>query len=254
MLAAKIIIAIFVWVFLVFEIWASEWIKRFNLYAHTIVLVAALLIGLVSVGFMQILAELKMQQTEQNERSLQQTISRAVTQLIPPMRGTIPPEPQERPDCGVRVVNPGSAAIVVYNRSKAILNSPQYSVYIWDLDAGSRNSLPTYEQLFKDKWLRPGGQTGDAFGPWRIFETFPEPKLGDRLFGYARTTCPECVTERFYWIYTKYGESGWYGEMRGKGAPNPRFIVSLFDYPIDRQEIVISSLPVIQRLQIENAF
>ena len=83
----------------------------------------------------------------------------------------------ERPDAGIHVVNPESAAIFVYNRSGVVLKDPKYVVVIWDLDTDRRDSLPTYAASFKDQWLRPSGQSGSAFGPWRIFETFPEPNI-----------------------------------------------------------------------------
>src|SRR5579862_3883684 len=88
MLAAKVIVGIFVWAFLVFEIWASGWIKNARRYGNSILLVAACAIGCGSVYFLQVLAELRMQQTAQNESTLQQVLTRAITPLIPKQTDT----------------------------------------------------------------------------------------------------------------------------------------------------------------------
>jgi hypothetical protein len=74
------------------------------------------------------------------------------------------------------------------------------------------------------------------------------------LFGWVRTTCPEYVTERFYWIYTKYGEGGWYGELPAGQAPASKFIISLFDQSASQQDMAIDKLPMNERLGIEKSF
>jgi hypothetical protein len=158
----------------------------------------------------------------------------------------------ERQDAGMYFVHPEDPAVIVYNRSNVILKDPRYSVIIWDLDGGKKDSLPTYSQPFKDQWLRRTGESASAFGPWRIFETLSTPPKGQRLFGYSRVTCPDCIIERFYWIYTRYGEKeGWYGELPDGLAPDLKFIISLFDQSVAQQESSIINVQIKERLPIK---
>jgi hypothetical protein len=46
---------------------------------------------------------------------------------------------------------------------------------------------------------------------------------GNRLFGYLSISCAECVTPRTYWALIKYGEEGWYREIKaGEKYPFPQ--------------------------------
>jgi hypothetical protein len=167
----------------------------------------------------------------------------------------LPSEPKdEPPDAGIEIVNPRSPAVLIYNRAKSLLRDPRYVLYIWDLDAalkeGVRSSLLTFTPNFKDQWLR----RANGFGPWPFFETHPVPPVGHRLFGYVNATCPDCVTERTYWVYTVYGKDGWYGELPPARRFDSRMVAAVLDRAPDQQAEVLKRLPIVRRLPISPAY
>src|ERR1017187_6868335 len=56
-----------------------------------------------------------------------------------------------------------------------------------------------------------------------LVSSFPDVKklvkLGDMIFGYGMVTCPDCITERYYWVFFTYGGGGWYLEFNKDHSP-----------------------------------
>lgn len=42
---------------------------------------------------------------------------------------------------------------------------------------------------------------------------------GNRLFGYLSINCADGATRRAYWVLIKWGEEGWYREVKNDGYP-----------------------------------
>jgi hypothetical protein len=87
-------------------------------------------------------------------------------------------------------------------------------------------------------------------GPWPFFEAANEPKVGSRIFGYVKATCPDCAHDRYYWIYTDYGKSGWYAELPANEFPNSKFLGSLLAKTEREQQTIIYGLATSTRVQI----
>ena len=161
-----------------------------------------------------------------------------------------PKPPKSPPDAIIAIVNPSYPGVLLSNRGQSLMREPRYSVSIFDLDVPSVNG--TYVSLsadipsFKDGWIKPKENSG----PYFLFIRGREPRAGDRLFGIARTTCPDCPTERMYWIYMIYREGGWYSELQ-KGKPSRSILESIFGKPKDVQDSIIgAAIPVNVRMPI----
>ncbi|MGI9101726.1 MAG: hypothetical protein ACR2IF_04695 [Terriglobales bacterium] len=100
----------------------------------------------------------------------------------------------------------------LHNPSEALVREPYYMPVMWDLDADDyKQPLHVPARTFKDSWIRPKGN----FGPYSITHSPEEIRVkhGDRIFGYVVVTCPDCKTQRIYWVYANSGTTeGWYSE------------------------------------------
>ena len=84
------------------------------------------------------------------------------------------------------------------NRLKTLVSA------VTEKGSGSNPEMLTYD------WTKNGGQVKKI-------------KHGDRIFGVVQLECPKCK-DRGYWLYLKYGYSGWFSEMVGhstKGLTMP---------------------------------
>lgn len=162
-----------------------------------------------------------------------------------------------RPDAVLVFAEPQSPLFKVINDSDAVMRDAKYGFHIYDLDAvgdedGPLNLLIPFQSL---EPIRP--QAG--MGPWTIESLSLRKdgiKPGHRLFGWASISCPECLRRRVYWIYSKFGEEGWYAEIpdaeQARVQPNLARIVNSDD-PENLIERVVPSrarVPLID-LQLE---
>jgi hypothetical protein len=79
------------------------------------------------------------------------------------------------------------------------------------MDLPERNDpLPIPTSSFD--WVKPH----DEGGPQDIFSSplvAPLIKNGNRLFGSAVATCPDCSRGRTYAVYIVWGKGGWFSEI-----------------------------------------
>jgi hypothetical protein len=125
-------------------------------------------------------------------------------------------ELRELPDVGLRFVYPHTMCVLIVNKSTITVRDARYSVILWNLDREGNNPLPIPTRLLSGDFIRPN----EATGPEQLVAlpgVAPLVKAGDRLFGFASVSCPDCAKTRNYWIYVK-GESGWFAEIP-KGFP-----------------------------------
>jgi len=120
-------------------------------------------------------------------------------------------KPSEPPDVALRFVRPKSPVLMIINQSAVIARDIKWTVQLWNIDLPDRNDpLPIPYQTFD--WLRPK----DEGGPQNLFGgplVAPLLKPGNRLFGTAAVSCPECARGRTYIVHIVWGESGWYSEV-----------------------------------------
>jgi hypothetical protein len=130
------------------------------------------------------------------------------------------------PDVALRFVYPKSPALVGVNRSGVIARDIHWVVVLWNMDLPDRNDpLPIPTSRFD--WLRPN----DESGPMDLFNgplVAPLLKPGNRLFGSATVTCPDCARGRTYIVYIVWCENGWVSEVdnekSGKLIVPPNFL------------------------------
>jgi hypothetical protein len=108
---------------------------------------------------------------------------------------TIAESKKEKPDIGISLVYRKLPALMINNLSNATASVPKYSVILWNLDSDERNPLPIPVQVATGDYIVP--QAG--WGPNNILDTElvrPLRKEGDRLFGYIRVQCADCIAVR----------------------------------------------------------
>ena len=147
------------------------------------------------------------------------------------------------PDIYMRIVNPQTISVAVFNDSGTVAKEVRYSVIIWDIDSGSTDPLPIYRGA-KD-WMR----TGDYILPLPVFDSKAVPQ-GHRLVGMANASCPTCRLSRSYWLCATSGQAGWYGEAPQGQLPNMMFVSSNLIPLRQHFDEVCNMLPVIKRLPI----
>jgi hypothetical protein len=106
-----------------------------------------------------------------------------------------------------------TAEVAIYELNKStdtVLRDPKYSPGIWNLDSPQLNE-PLQIPVQGGDYIRPK----DALGPLQFIGTpaaLQRIKTGDRLFGFVIASCSNCIANRMYWLYIKYGYGGWYAE------------------------------------------
>jgi hypothetical protein len=122
----------------------------------------------------------------------------------------VPPTPTPKIRGGF-VHAASDVAIMMLNESKgATLRDPKFSPGMWDLDSSDLHT-PLRIVVFTGDYIRPSGSMGPLqfIGEPAALERI---KRADRLFGFVVFTCSNCLEDRTYWVYVKYGFGGWYAE------------------------------------------
>jgi hypothetical protein len=140
-----------------------------------------------------------------------------------PLPPPAPPAPP-KPDIGMEFVNPDDVAFRMVNLSKAVVRDPKYGFVLMDLD-GHKTTYSNGETLPDILPIPARVLAGDflkgkqKYLPRAIVSTFPSVKnlvkLHDRVFGTVGVSCPDCIKDRRYVLFFKYGEGGWYCEYFG---------------------------------------
>jgi len=120
----------------------------------------------------------------------------------------------QKPDIALRFVYPESPALVLINNSKVIAKDIKWTVALWNMDLPDRNDpLPIPVSTFD--WIKPQSEGGpqNLFGSELVA---PLLKSGDKLFGSASVSCPECVRGRTYIVYIVWGQGGWFAEVENE--------------------------------------
>ena len=127
-----------------------------------------------------------------------------------------------RPNIHARLVNPAHLSMSVTNISKnKVAREVNYELIVINLDRKEPNGYFAVHSTRTETMssIAPGS----GFLPTSLEFVGAVPNKGDRLFGYLSAGCPECEAQRLYWLYCKYGESGWYHEGTIGDYPYPIF-------------------------------
>jgi hypothetical protein len=115
------------------------------------------------------------------------------------------------PDVTLRFVYPQNPALQLMNISDKTAREIKYAVIVWNIDLPDRlDPLPIPVSTFD--FLNAGqisGPEGVFFSPL----VTPLVKPGNRLFGSASVSCPECSRGRTFVVSIVWGESGWFAEL-----------------------------------------
>ena len=134
----------------------------------------------------------------------------------------------EQPDVGLLLVRPDALGLMVYNLSQEkIARNVHWAVNFMMVDRRRPDgSYPAFSTVTEQvDYIRPRGGYLPSILDFHNSDSKPILK-GERLFGVATITCPDCARERVYWVYWTYQESGlwmersdgvtWFDEMPGK--------------------------------------
>ena len=133
----------------------------------------------------------------------------------------------ERPDVQLVFVHAKEVSVAVRNVSKRIVRDPQYQIAFWNLDAPKEQLMqPLPIPVKLGDFIRPGWH----WGPNQLMSiqrVKNQLKKGDRIFGFAFVTCPDCAQTRWYWVYFEHGSGGWYAEATNVGFDVMRNLLNL---------------------------
>jgi hypothetical protein len=150
-----------------------------------------------------------------------------------------------KPDLSIRLVHPASFALVIHNDSSVVVREVKHSYGIWNLDKNVILPIP----IAAVDWIRPGEYSG-PFAVVSLPTVAPLIKEKDRLFGFIGVSCPECLANRFYWVYAVSGEGGWYSRIPdGKGPALDR-LVPLIAQIRENPDRELSFIPEDERIPI----
>ncbi len=136
-----------------------------------------------------------------------------------------------QPEIRMSFVNPKYPEWRISNQSSDVVEHVKYWFGLVDLDQPYLNSAPNLDETVTPyaplripvqeiSYINAGDTAGALVLPDDLIQKI---KHGDRIFGVAQLECPKC-NDRGYWLYLKYGYSGWFSEMVGhstKGLTMP---------------------------------
>ena len=161
-----------VWVLLITEVWASEWIRKTGKYWPSVVLAASAVSGTLPV-----------------------TIAATIYTMRTPV-------------LELYFVNPQRPALRIRNTSPAVALSVTYNVIAFDLD--SKNGSVVTQDGFNRRVFQIPITRIDHVNPSDIVgqdECLRQVPMGTRLFGCAFVRCQGCRT-RAYWFLLTVGQGG----------------------------------------------
>lgn len=128
------------------------------------------------------------------------------------------PASRYHPDIGIWLFSPADPIFSLRNVSDAVLSDPKFFVAMFNLDGNDvRQPLKIPEQTLTGEFIRPH----EGLGLWSLWSSplvEAQYKLGDRLFGFVEAQCPDCLADRYFWIYLVAGKNGWFAPT-SKEAP-----------------------------------
>jgi hypothetical protein len=152
------------------------------------------------------------------------TLSESMPELIGGNRTNPAPE-TTGPDVTLRFINPKEPLLMLINQSDVVAREMKWAVILWNVDLPDRaDPLPIPFTLFD--FLRPHLRGG----PENLFSAPNVGSLlkpGNTLMGSASIECPDCIRGRTFWVYIKWGEGGWYSELKDVTSGSP-YIPSRF--------------------------
>jgi hypothetical protein len=162
-----------------------------------------------------------------------------------------------KPDIGLVWVDKAEPSLEVVNLSaKKPIDQPKYVVALFNLDVPS-----TIDPEHRPTILQIPAQTGDFIrpnersGPTSVFDPVKSTlKHGDRLFGFTRVMCPDCQTDRDYWVYIVWGSGGWYAPVKPRDyLINLDSLFKVLPQIVANSEAALSELvPPSERIEIKN--
>jgi hypothetical protein len=156
------------------------------------------------------------------------------------------PKPVVRPGVDISFGYPQHPAPLLVNSTSAVAENVKWWVTLWNLDRPPSQPSRPWQPLLIPTQSFDYIRAKEAGGPTEIFDTplvNNAVSVGNRLFGYAAVTCPDCLTTHFVWVYAVYGESGWY-------APLPKDAAFVVPTTVYRQvpRIAADSTDALERL------
>lgn len=121
----------------------------------------------------------------------------------------------EQPDIHAVIVYPAKPAIILENRSRIKpVKDAMYQLITLNVDRWLGDRYQLVQTVSTPvNYVRPQGSYLPSTLELRLDPSQPLV-AGNRLYGYLTVDCPECVSRRIYWVYLKFGEEGWFREVR----------------------------------------
>jgi hypothetical protein len=99
------------------------------------------------------------------------------------------------------------------------VRDPKFFLAMFNLDdtSAQRQPLQIPAQTLIGEFIRPH----EGLGLWPFWANplvKAQYKPGDRLFGFVEAQCPDCLADRYFWIYWIAGKGGWFAPT-SKEAP-----------------------------------
>jgi hypothetical protein len=124
------------------------------------------------------------------------------------------------PNVELTLLNPKEPVILLRNVTDRPAREVIYAVLLWNLSNLTKDPLPIPSA--KADFVR----AHSGAGPYNLFTPVINVlKEGNKLFGFATVTCPDCLGVNSYWVYLIWGKDGWVSEIHGQGIN----LIKLYD-------------------------
>ncbi len=156
-----------------------------------------------------------------------------------------------KPDISLVLAYPQSVSLLIRNDSTVVARDSKYSVLFWNLELLPESMQPLPIPVGSHDWVRPGRRGG----PYGILSRPTSRGLinpGDRIFGYISLSCPECSTDKVYWVFFKHGQGGWYAEKRQKFSGGITALVKMLPMVRSDPNAALRFIPQNDRVQIRD--
>ena len=169
------------------------------------------------------------------------------------------------PDVTLSFAFPDSPTLMLRNQSEVVARNIKWVVLLWNLDnAAVYSQAASSETADKHEPLQiPIGnfdflKANSTGGPLNLFESplvKPHVKKGDRLFGSAAVSCPDCERGHTFVVSIIFGQGGWYAEVPEETSGNA-FIPRRLTKPVVLSYVqeLTAKAPEKNRVAIADAF
>jgi hypothetical protein len=117
------------------------------------------------------------------------------------------------PTLVLQFVHPKAPALIIVNTSSIVAREIKWQIALWNNSNPEQDTPLHIPAASAFDWIAAHGKGG----PISLFGDIQDSgdlKQGDEIYGSLSVSCPDCARGRTYLIDIKWGEGGWYSEVK----------------------------------------